>query len=151
MEQIHLLINDSGEVEIVKTKYLPVTNTKPSRIKVTPSNFSLEDCGKSVTVGRSGAETRDCIERAMPGWKVISQGGVLQAIKNYFRTTAYVAIVSCGRSDNRYVNNVYAGESERDAKIAIDLFDFPSEWNRFGGIEKWVNGKLVKTIEIEVK
>ena len=90
MEQLHFLIDSNGNVEMVKTKFFGATNTKPSRIKVTPTNLSLEDCGKSITVGCSGAETVDCIKKAMPGFKVMSQGAVLQIIENYFSNINYV-------------------------------------------------------------
>ena len=151
MEQIHLLINDNGEVEIVKTKFFGATNTKPSRIKVTPSNFSLEDCGKSVIVGCSGAETRDCIEKAMPGWKVISQGATCMAVKNYMIDRCYVGVIVVssvpGTVDEQ---NVYVGGEYQSAVNAVKhAFNQENQLAPFkllyGRVESWKKTNLVKT------
>ena len=139
MEQLHFLIDTNGSVEMVKTKFFGATNTKPSRIKVTPTNLSLEDCGKSITVGCSGAETADCIRKAMPGFEVLSQGEVLSALEKRYKDVSYVASiyrVGAGKEEN-----IYCGTNRDRAVWAIDNTEKPP--HSIVWIESWAMGMRI--------
>lgn len=59
----------------------------------------------------------------------------------------YVSRYSGGYGDNVYSGILYVGVDYKEAVLKIKGFSFPDEYNNFGWISVWENGKHVKDIE----
>lgn len=56
----------------------------------------------------------------------------------------YQVEMLCGYGDEHYCDTIYVGTDHNKAKEICNAYTFPSEYNQFGKIVHWDNGKKVK-------
>jgi hypothetical protein len=55
----------------------------------------------------------------------------------------YVTSMSSGRHDEQFNDVAYAGTDYNAAYAAAQVYNFPSEWQTFGYIQTWEDGKRI--------
>ena len=82
--ELHFGINEeTGEVEIFKSIYVPQSNTKPSYYKIVKSNLDGEERTPVEKVSAQNGNAKRCIESSEvgEGFEILEQYEVKRAIK----------------------------------------------------------------------
>lgn len=57
----------------------------------------------------------------------------------------YVSVYEGGFGDDHYQGILYAGQDFSLAEQALIDFTFPDDYNNYGYIQVWIDGKIVET------